>query len=188
MPLRFLGTGTDCSNCLSDVCVSHDRCHVCKAGWKPPECKKGKWQGSVLARTLPKVLGITFIRSITSACHQASSGHSQSPSLYHLCLGCNIHSLTIRFQILSLLSLFLHQECDAGHYGVNCAKRCGDGCPGTCDPVCGVCLEDCKDGWSGDRCDHAVCDTGLMPPACQRSMCKVTCRVDKWKVYHKTSG
>ena len=53
---------------------------------------------------------------------------------------------------------------------------------GACDPVCGMCLEHCKDGWSGDRCDQTVCEAGLMPPTCERGMPNVNGRVDKLHV------
>ena len=85
MPLLLCCTDTDCNRCLSEACVSHDRCHTCKAGRRPPECRLGKRQQTLM--------------------------WSQSvPDLSHLCLDCIIYSVNIDAKSLSFLPHFLHAK------------------------------------------------------------------------------
>lgn len=49
--------------------------------------------------------------------------------------------------------LFL-AACPSGRFGIECLNGCDTYCSGneSCDPVIGVCIEGCKQGYSGLMC------------------------------------
>lgn len=47
-------------------------------------------------------------------------------------------------------------ECSYGFFGINCSETCNDNCKNntTCDPINGVCLNGCEDGYIGTHCNN----------------------------------
>lgn len=59
----------------------------------------------------------------------------------------------VKGQIFLLVGCFLSTGCENNTYGMDCSKKCSEGCVnGSCDVKDGTCLHGCLDGYNGNKC------------------------------------
>ncbi|XP_053400711.1 platelet endothelial aggregation receptor 1-like [Mercenaria mercenaria] len=149
--------GSDCREHCSSTCYPSGQftcdniegacLNGCVAGWKGTqcgnECEHGKW-----GRDCAETCGNCF-----SATCNKTNGHCPN--------GCDAG-----FKLTDLCT----EKCSNGYYGKNCKHQCSSTCSLSsgsviCDYINGTCLNGCKVGWKGLKCE-SECEDGKWGPGC----------------------
>ncbi|KAL4234480.1 transmembrane receptor protein tyrosine kinase [Mactra antiquata] len=64
--------------------------------------------------------------------------------------------------------------CDRGTYGYNCNSICPVNCQNSCSTTIGLCIDGCKPGYFGDKCEQE-CNSGTYGHNCN-TICPVNCK------------
>ncbi|XP_060558068.1 protein draper-like isoform X2 [Ruditapes philippinarum] len=156
--------GENCTEeCLDNctTCVNGTECTECKPGYYSAKCNKPCWKGCK-NNTCSISSGECSCKSanfINGTC-QNCSGNKYGDECNKTCPGNCSTCISDAECTLCLNSMF---------YGSHCQNSCSIGCKeGMCDKDDGHCIDVCKSGFSGDKCDSCV-------PGLFGNNCKLNC-------------